>query len=120
MRVFVVWEPVLMTDWAPPSTATMGHISDSRVSQFWDKHRLISHLLGEHNRQSVVWDFIAVYPAGPVWKSRPPSPLFGGGPVVRAAAGVRNAINDALAESPETTKQPTRTVGPRPHLAGLE
>lgn len=106
--MFVVWEPVLVTDWAPPSTATMERISDSRVSQFWDKHRLISHLLGEHDRQSIVWDFIAVYPAGPVWKKRPPPALFTGGPVVRVAERARTAISQAFAESVKSTNQAVR------------
>lgn len=111
LRVFVVWEPVLPTDWAPPSTATMGRITDSRVSQFWDKHRLISHLLGEHDRRSIVWDFIAVYPAGPAWKMRPPPALFTGGPVVRAAERAPAAISQALAESGKGIGQSARIKG---------
>jgi hypothetical protein len=99
MRVFVVWEPVLVTDWAPPTTATMARISDPRVSQYWDKHRLVSHLLGEHNRQSIVWDFVAVYPAGPAWKTQPPPALFEDGPVVQAADRARGAISQAFADS---------------------
>lgn len=97
MRVFVVWEPVLTTDWSPPSTATMGRISDPRVSQFWDKHRLVSHLLGEGNHRGVVWDFIAVYPPGPLWKVRPPPALFAGGPVVRVEQRARTVISREFA-----------------------
>ena len=66
VRVFVVWEPVLPTDWTSPSTATLKRIADSRVAQFWDKGRLISLSMGEHDRRSVVWDFIAVFRAGAV------------------------------------------------------
>ena len=35
--MFVIWEPVLPTDWSSPSTATLRRISDSRAAQFWDK-----------------------------------------------------------------------------------
>ena len=90
LRIFVVWEPVLFTDWSSPSTATLGRISNTRARQFWDKERLISRSMGEHNRGSVVWDYIAVYPAGTTWKDRPPHPLYDGGPVVRV-------LNEALA-----------------------
>lgn len=109
MLVLVVWEPVLPTDFGPPSTETMGRIPDSRVSQFWDKRRLISHLLGEHDRQSIVWDFIGVYPAGVLWTKRPPAPLFAGGPVVRVAKRARTAISQAFAESVKGGKQAAQT-----------
>ena len=72
VRAFVIWEPVLPTDWSSPSTAALRRISDTRAAQFWDKGRLISHSMGEHDRGSVVWDYVAVYPAGPVWEDRPP------------------------------------------------
>jgi hypothetical protein len=96
VRVFVVWEPVLPTDWGSPSTATLSRISDSRASQFWDKHHLISHSMGEHDRRSVVWDYIAVYPAGAMWHERPPQPLYQGRPVVQVTEPARAALNRAL------------------------
>jgi hypothetical protein len=92
----VVWEPVLLTDWGAPSTATLSRISDGRAAQFWDKERLISHLMGEHNRSSVVWDYIAIYPSGAIWKERPPQALYGGGPVVRVIEAGRAALAQAL------------------------
>ena len=33
-RIFVVWEPVLFTDWLSPSTATLGRISHKQTAQF--------------------------------------------------------------------------------------
>ncbi|MGA8593509.1 MAG: hypothetical protein WB676_02085 [Bryobacteraceae bacterium] len=96
VRVFVVWEPVLPTDWGAPSTATLKRIADSRATQFWDKRRLISHSLGEHNRRSVIWDYIAVYPAGVIWTDRPPRSLYAGGPVVRVEEPARGALVQAL------------------------
>lgn len=96
VRAFVVWEPVLPTDWGAPSTATLKRISDSRATQFWDKRRLISHSMGEHNRRSVIWDYIAVYPPGVMWIERPPQPLYKGGPVVKVEESARAALLQAL------------------------
>ena len=95
-RIFVVWEPVLFTDWSSPSTATLGRIPDPRADQFWDKERLISHSMGEDNRRGIVWDYIAVYPRGAVWRTSPPRPLYSGGPVVRVINEARAALSDAL------------------------
>jgi hypothetical protein len=101
VRAFVVWEPVLATDWAQPSTATLGRIPDPRAVQFWDKERLISHSMGEHDRRSVVWDYIAVYPAGAVWRERPPEALYHGGPVIRVREPARAALAKALQGVPQ-------------------
>ena len=95
-RIFVVWEPVLFTDWLSPSSATLGRISNTRASQFWDKERVISHSMGEHDRRSVVWDYIAVYPRGAVWEASPPEPLYSGGPVVRVIDEAQSAVSRAL------------------------
>jgi hypothetical protein len=95
-RSFVVWEPVLFTDWWSPSTATLGRISNTRAVQFWDKERLISRAMGEHDRGSIVWDNIAVFPAGATWEDRPPHPLYEGGPVVRVLDEARRAVVRAV------------------------
>ena len=96
VRTFVVWEPCLPTDWASPSTWALKRISDSRASQFWDKGRLISHSMGEHDDNTIVWDHIAVYPAGAVWQEHPPKPLYEGDPLVKVMAPVRAALAQAL------------------------
>jgi hypothetical protein len=96
VRAFVIWEPVLPTDWSSPSTAALSRIFDTRAAQFWDKGRLISHSMGEHDRRSVVWDYIAVYPAGAVWEYGPPEALYHGGPVVRVTEPARTALAQAL------------------------
>lgn len=99
VRVFVVWEPVLATDWSSPSTAALSRLSDNRAEQFWDKDRLISHSMGEHDRQSIVWDHIAVYPSGAVWEHSPPPGIYHGNPVVRVKEAAREAIAQALARA---------------------
>ena len=96
VKIFVVWEPVLFTDWSSPSTAALARISNTQAAQFWDKERLISRSMGEHNRGTVVWDHIAIYPAGATWEDRPPKPLYDGGPVVQVLNGTRAALAQAL------------------------
>jgi len=92
----VIWEPVLWTDLSAPSTATLKRVSDPRASQYWDKGRLISHLLGERDRSSIVWDYVAVYEPGRVWDQAPPEPAFSDGPVVRVIDGAREAVQRLL------------------------
>jgi hypothetical protein len=96
VRAFVIWEPVLPTDWSSPSSAALRRISDTRAAQFWDKDRLISHSMGEHDSRSVVWDHIAVYPPGVIWADGPPPALYRGGPVVGVIAEARAALAQAL------------------------
>ena len=96
VRAFVVWEPVLATDWTRPSTAAMARIGDVRAAQFWDPGRLVSHAWGEHNRKSIVWDDISVYGPGTLWKYGPPQPLFRGRTVFRVQDGARNAVAQAV------------------------
>ena len=87
---------MLFTDWSSPSTATLGRISNTRATQFWDKERLVSHSMGEHDRRSIVWDYIAVYPSGGFWEASPPDPLYSGGPVIRVMDEARSALSKAL------------------------
>jgi hypothetical protein len=94
--VFVIWEPVLPTDWKSPSSATLGRISDPRAAQFWDKGRLISHSMGEHDRRTVVWDYIAVYPPGVIWDDRLPQAVYHGRPVVQVIHQAGVALGQAL------------------------
>lgn len=96
IRVFVVWEPVIPTDLFAPSTAALKRISDSRASQYWDKERLISRLLGEQDSTSIVWDYVAVYEPGKVWEQAPPEPVYSSVPVVRVIDGTREAIERLL------------------------
>jgi len=96
IRVLIVWEPVLPTDFGPPSTASLRRIPDPRTIQFWDGRRLISHVLGEHDDETIVWDYVAVYPVNTLWNQRP-KPLFEAGLVVRVIEPFREAIVHGLA-----------------------
>jgi hypothetical protein len=94
VRVFAVWEPILLTDWGKPTNFTLRRLSDRRVRQFWDKGHALANVMAESrspksapdccDRRGILWDLIAVYPAGAVWRQTlPPATLFNG-PVVRA------------------------------------
>jgi hypothetical protein len=99
LRVFVVWEPVLPTDLGAPSTATLRRLADRRASQYWDKDHVVSRLLGERDRSSVVWDYVAVYQSGKLWDHAPPEPASSGVPVIHAIDRTRNVIQRELKTS---------------------
>lgn len=99
VRVFVVWEPVLPTDLAAPSTAALARVPDPRVTQYWDRERALSHLMGEHNRATVIWDYIAVYERGAVWQDAPPKPAYADHPVRNVIGGAKDAIQRLSAGS---------------------
>ena len=113
--VLVVWEPVLWSDIAPPANAVLARLSDSRARQFWDPHRALSQELageaaepnraigsdaagrdsathedrGPRRSQEIVWDFVALYPAGARWEARVPEAVWQDGPVARVIDGLR-------------------------------
>jgi hypothetical protein len=89
VRVFVVWEPVLITDWHAPGARAVGRVPDARVAQFWDPRRSLSQ---EIRRGRVVWDYVAVFPAGERWGDAFPAPRFSGAPVVRVIDGFRGQL----------------------------
>jgi len=97
VRVFVIWEPVLATDLAAPSTAALARIPDVRAAQYWDRKRALSHLLGEHDRSTAVWDSIAVYAPGTLWQDTLPKPVYSNGPVLNVIPGAKDAIKGLIA-----------------------
>ncbi len=95
MRVLVVWEPILITDWRPPGSAALGRIPDGRVRQFWDpEHRVAEEVARIANQQSTQlepdccmkkglnWDEAILYAPHSYWKDAP-TPAFWNGPVFR-------------------------------------
>lgn len=96
IRVFVIWEPVLPTDLAAPSTMTLKRIWDTRAAQYWDKQHLVSTSIGE---EGVVWDYVAVYPKGKLWDKSPPEPVYSKAPVIHGIDGARDAIQKVLHEN---------------------
>jgi hypothetical protein len=81
LRVFVIWEPVLVTDWGTPSPSLTSYVADPRVMHYWDRGRRLSSILGGAGKlpalagmeqvgfrmKDVVWDVALLYPAAAVW-----------------------------------------------------
>ena len=97
VRVFVVWEPVLFTDWRAPGAGTVRRIPDARVTQFWDQRRTLSQAI---RRGPVVWDYVAIYPPGVRWGDAYPAAQFSGAPVVRVSDDFRRQLG-AMGLSPD-------------------
>jgi hypothetical protein len=91
--VFAVWEPILPTDWMPPTTRVLARLSDRRVRQFWDRDHRLAKIMADSrvgqakpdccDRRGTLWDLIAVYPAGGEWRQTLPLATVFNGPVVR-------------------------------------
>ena len=89
VRIFVVWERVLKTDWLAPASNVLDRVADQRVEQFWDPGRLVSKALGEKDFATKVWDWVAVYRRGARFEDEP---VWSGGPVEDAIAGFEGAM----------------------------
>lgn len=114
LAVFAVWEPVLLTDVARPTSATLGLLHDVRVRQYWDRDRALSAEIVRTVRTEpdrygigralpedfIVWDVVAVFAAGARWTEEFPVPAYYGGPVVRALGDTRAALGRELAATP--------------------
>lgn len=115
LRVLVVWEPVLFTDTAPPTTRTLARLSDPRVAQFWDRHLFLSRAIKETARRdprhalhemasdpdAVVWDALGLFMPGTRWTDDFPSPVFQGFPVVEAVDELERRLAGMADESPQ-------------------
>lgn len=95
IRIFAVWEPMLPTDWGRPSTDVMARLSDSRVTQVWDRNHLIAGLVekGADGRRPACctrnghwWDVIAAYPPASQWTAVAPVPVLLNGTIVQTAS----------------------------------
>ena len=91
MTLLIVWEPVLLTDMAPPTSHALSRVVDRRAAQLWDPARTLSHEM-RGGDDEVVWDFLAIYPPGARWEDRPPVSLFEGGPVVDVIDDVQRLL----------------------------
>lgn len=106
MRVLVVWEPILATDWRRPGAITLRRIPDRRARQFWDPHHLVAQQLARVGKQKpgkpgpeccvrrgFHWDEAILYPPHLRW-GKEPDPVFWNGPVYR----ITGALDKALSE----------------------
>lgn len=107
LRVLVVWEPILATDWRPPTSGTLARLSDLRVRQFWDKNHVVSAALSglaAHNppqprpdcciSEGFYWDDAILFPPGARWNETASS-AFWNGPVVKATPAVEKSLDAA-------------------------
>lgn len=90
VRVYTVWEPILLTDQAPPLSFVLARMPDSRVQQYWDPDHVVAARMKKDARppQPVqdcceqndhLWDLAAVYPPGVTWTDRlPTATIFNG------------------------------------------
>src|SRR5712691_936579 len=84
VRVFAVWEPILITDWSAPGSFVRGRLSDDRVRQFWDPQHMVAAQMSRDahppqpephccDDRGILWDLAAVYPRDAVWGSSLPA-----------------------------------------------
>jgi hypothetical protein len=103
VRVFVVWEPILVTDWSPPSTFALHRVRDGRAQQYWDPDHMVAKKLGadarapqpEHDcceQDGILWDLAAVYPPGATWEGQMPTALVFNGPVIDITSDIDAAL----------------------------
>ena len=99
LHVFVVWEPILPTDWGRPATGVLGRLNDPRAVQFWDSKHLISRALqaempaGEPpccRQNGALWDVVALFAPGEQFGRTPPA--FVNGPVVDSVSALRSRL----------------------------
>ena len=106
----MVWEPILATDWGPPSGSTLARIPDLRVRQFWDPKHVVAIALREIAEQKpqqaapacciqkgFYWDQAILYVPLARWKDGPAS-VFWNGPVIRVIPGLEKSIDAQFSE----------------------
>lgn len=108
ISILIVWEPVLWTDLYPPTSYVLSRVSDRRAVQFWDRGQSLSRFMVRSaienpsllwpgdaiTPDTLVWDFVAVFPAGATWNPLP-QPSYHGGPVVDVIEQVRSTLSSS-------------------------
>lgn len=110
LRVLVVWEPILPTDWEQPTTSTLARLHNPEVVQFWDHNHLIAHEISRElstdtagpkprccESSGNLWDFAGLYPKGSLWQGAPPKAAFANGPVAHVQPGLSSELQALLA-----------------------
>lgn len=113
--MLVVWEPILATDWAPPTRMTLSRLPDPRVIQFWDRNHLVSgelrRSLTAHSgagaptcceNKGFFWDMAMLFPADQTWRSTLPLPIFWEGPVIKHTETLEKSLRTFIRTSVRT------------------
>ena len=111
MRVLVVWEPMLPTDWTPPTTGALSRVHNPGAVQFWDDQHLVAQGISRELDSDPVgpkpqcctlrgnlWDFAALYPKGALWQAGAPRAVFADGPVARVQASLGRELAVLLSQ----------------------
>jgi hypothetical protein len=106
LRVLVVWEPILTTDWRPPGRWALARITDRRARQFWDPKHLVALELGRSAKEKpgqpeptccedhgFFWDLAVVYAPHSPWRSMPRA-VFWNGPVYKVLPNLEKALHN--------------------------
>lgn len=108
ISILIVWEPVLWSDLYPPTSYVLSRISDRRAVQFWDRSHSLSRFMVRSaienpsllspaeaiTPDTLVWDFVAVFPAGSTWNPLS-QPSYYGGPVVDVIEQVHSTLSSS-------------------------
>jgi hypothetical protein len=111
VKVFAVWEPILVTDWQAPASMVLARLKDARARQYWDpKHLLALRLAADARdpqpkedcckRNEFLWDLAALYPAGAQWTNTFPPATFFNGPVVERHSELEAALSSLRTHVP--------------------
>jgi hypothetical protein len=105
VRVLIVWEPILPTDWRAPGGSILARIPDRRTRQFWDPKHLVAERLARVAQQNAGqsepdccvkkgfhWDEAILYAPHSHWKDGS-TPVFWNGPVFRVTSALEKAWN---------------------------
>ena len=103
VRVLVVWEPMLASDWGKPTRPALSRIPDHRAMQFWDEDHLVAKELGQQlsassqpsccKREGILWDVAVLYPRHVPWGGQP---LCIVGPIAEAEPELSERMQSAL------------------------
>jgi hypothetical protein len=111
VRTLIVWEPVIWSDIAPPTSSVLALLRDARARQFWDPDRAVSQEIVRSVDEDpkrygfdeplgdgdIVWDVVAVFPPGAVWNDGElPVPTYYDGPVAYRTEPLARALGRAL------------------------
>src|SRR5262249_43919776 len=102
LAVFVIWEPILPSDLAPPDSAPLARLTDPRAQHYWDPKLLVSAEVVKSWRARGVpegapadakaWDRALVFQEGARWDDMLPAPVFDDGPIFPKTAALKRAL----------------------------